>query len=69
MTKGRLRKGARTEKFLAFVLVPQVTIRRRFDIKAVHAAWAAAVKRDLGPAARDAIGRAQIGYATKGAIK
>lgn len=67
-TKGRLRKGARVEKFLAFVLVPQVTIRRRFDIKAVQRAWAAAVKRNLGPAAAFAIGRAQLSYATSGTI-
>lgn len=66
-TPGRLRKamrgaggGGRVEKFLAFTLVPQVTIRRRFDIKAVHAAWAAAIQRELGPAAARAIAKAQL---------
>lgn len=68
VTAGRLKRGARAEKFLAFVLVPSVTIARRFDIKAVNAAWAAAMQRELGQAAARAIGKAQLSAATGGRI-
>lgn len=74
VTPGRMRAtmrgtGARVEKFLAFTLVPSVTIARRFDIKAVHAAWAAAMQRELGQAAARAIGKAQLAVQSGGRIR
>lgn len=66
LSKGRLAKGAKPETFLAFTLVPSVTLRKRIDLETLQRAWQADTLAELARAATAAITRAQLEVQTGG---
>jgi hypothetical protein len=66
LTKGRIKKGAVAKPFLAFTLVPAVTLRKRIDLEALQRAWQTDALAELARAATAAITRAQLEVQTGG---